>query len=212
MSSESSSAFPASTSPLTPETAGDVGCPTRLLCEENRWKGDRACRTAHPGSPPTRWRPRADLGRAHGRRRRRRRRGMARRGGRRRTPRSHRANRAPDLPRPTLSRDRDILSDLVLPLVGSIAQSESLLVAFGDVPSALMAEAAPGTAPSPEGKDVANHRGDDPRRSGAPLPRRQERCRTGVGRCARRASRGSPSACARPTSPVTTARTRSRTR
>ncbi len=59
---------------------------------------------------------------------------------------------------PALNRDGDILSDLVLPLFGSIAGSESLLVAFGDdyVPSALMAEAAHGTAPSLEGKDVAN--------------------------------------------------------
>lgn len=59
---------------------------------------------------------------------------------------------------PALNRDGDILSDLVLPLFGSIAGSESLLVAFGDdhVPSALMAEAAHGTAPSLQGKDVAN--------------------------------------------------------
>ena len=59
---------------------------------------------------------------------------------------------------PALNRDGDILADLVLPLFGSIAGSESLLVAFGDdyVPSALMAEAAHGTAPALEGKDVAN--------------------------------------------------------
>src|SRR4051812_49591796 len=59
---------------------------------------------------------------------------------------------------PALNRDGDILSDLVLPLFGSIAGSESLLVAFGDdyVPSALMAEAAHGTAPSLKGKNVAN--------------------------------------------------------
>ena len=59
---------------------------------------------------------------------------------------------------PALNRDGDILSDLVLPLFGSIAGSESLLVAFDDdyVPRALMAEAAHGTAPSLEGKDVAN--------------------------------------------------------
>ena len=59
---------------------------------------------------------------------------------------------------PALNRDGDILSDLVLPLFGSIAGSESLLVAFGDdyIPDALMAEAAHGTAPSLEGKDVAN--------------------------------------------------------
>jgi isocitrate dehydrogenase (NAD+) len=59
---------------------------------------------------------------------------------------------------PSLNRDGDILSDLVLPLFGSRAGSESLLVAFEEdyVPSALMAEAAHGTAPALEGKDVAN--------------------------------------------------------
>jgi isocitrate/isopropylmalate dehydrogenase len=59
---------------------------------------------------------------------------------------------------PSLNRDGDILSDLVLPLFGSIAGSESLLVAFDDdyVPSTLMAEAAHGTAPSLQGKNVAN--------------------------------------------------------
>jgi isocitrate dehydrogenase (NAD+) len=60
---------------------------------------------------------------------------------------------------PALNRDGDILSDLVLPLFGSIAGSESMLVAFeGDdfEPTALMAEAAHGTAPSLQGKNVAN--------------------------------------------------------
>jgi isocitrate dehydrogenase (NAD+) len=60
---------------------------------------------------------------------------------------------------PALNRDGDILSDLVLPLFGSIAGSESLLVAFADdnfAPSAIMAEAAHGTAPSLQGKNVAN--------------------------------------------------------
>jgi isocitrate/isopropylmalate dehydrogenase len=59
---------------------------------------------------------------------------------------------------PALNRDGDILSDLVLPLFGSIAGSESLLVAFDDdfEPDALMAEAAHGTAPALEGKNVAN--------------------------------------------------------
>jgi isocitrate/isopropylmalate dehydrogenase len=59
---------------------------------------------------------------------------------------------------PALNRDGDILSDLVLPLFGSIAGSESLLVAFDEdyVPRALMAEAAHGTAPSLQGKNVAN--------------------------------------------------------
>jgi isocitrate/isopropylmalate dehydrogenase len=59
---------------------------------------------------------------------------------------------------PALNRDGDILSDLVLPLFGSIAGSESLLVAFDDdfEPDALMAEAAHGTAPALEGKNLAN--------------------------------------------------------
>jgi len=59
---------------------------------------------------------------------------------------------------PALNRDGDILSDLVLPLFGSIAGSESLLVAFNAdyTPRALMAEAAHGTAPALFGKDVAN--------------------------------------------------------
>jgi isocitrate dehydrogenase (NAD+) len=50
------------------------------------------------------------------------------------------------------------VSELVLPLFGSIAGSESLLVAFesGSEPSAIMAEAAHGTAPSLLGKNVAN--------------------------------------------------------
>jgi isocitrate dehydrogenase (NAD+) len=59
---------------------------------------------------------------------------------------------------PALNRDGDILSDLVLPLFGSIAGSESLLVGFGEdyVPKVVLAEAAHGTAPSLQGKDVAN--------------------------------------------------------
>jgi isocitrate dehydrogenase (NAD+) len=59
---------------------------------------------------------------------------------------------------PALNRDGDILSDLVLPLFGSIAGSESLLVAFNPdyTPKALMAEAAHGTAPALFGKNVAN--------------------------------------------------------
>jgi isocitrate dehydrogenase (NAD+) len=59
---------------------------------------------------------------------------------------------------PALNRDGDILSDLVLPLFGSIAGSESLLVGFGDdyVPRVVLAEAAHGTAPSLQGKNVAN--------------------------------------------------------
>src|SRR5919202_281414 len=59
---------------------------------------------------------------------------------------------------PSLNRDGDILSDLVLPLYGSIAGSESLLIAFEEdyVPRVVLAEAAHGTAPSLQGKNVAN--------------------------------------------------------
>jgi isocitrate dehydrogenase (NAD+) len=59
---------------------------------------------------------------------------------------------------PALNRDGDILSDLVLPLFGSIAGSESLVVSFGDdyVPQVVLAEAAHGTAPNLMGKNVAN--------------------------------------------------------
>src|SRR5256714_510280 len=59
---------------------------------------------------------------------------------------------------PSLNRDGDILSDLVLPLFGSIAGSESLVVALDKdyAPSVVMAEAAHGTAPALQGKNVAN--------------------------------------------------------
>jgi isocitrate/isopropylmalate dehydrogenase len=59
---------------------------------------------------------------------------------------------------PSLNRDGDILSDLVLPLFGSIAGSESLLIALDEDcgPRVVMAEAAHGTAPSLYGKNVAN--------------------------------------------------------
>jgi isocitrate/isopropylmalate dehydrogenase len=59
---------------------------------------------------------------------------------------------------PALNRDGDILSDLVLPMFGSIAGAESLVAALDEnyVPRRLMAEAAHGTAPSLAGKDMAN--------------------------------------------------------
>jgi len=59
---------------------------------------------------------------------------------------------------PALNRDGDILSDLVLPLFGSIAGSESMLIALDEhlEPRTVMAEAAHGTAPFLRGKDVAN--------------------------------------------------------
>lgn len=59
---------------------------------------------------------------------------------------------------PALNRDGDILSDLVLPLFGSIAGAESAIIALDDQlqPQAILAEAPHGTAPALEGKNVAN--------------------------------------------------------
>jgi isocitrate/isopropylmalate dehydrogenase len=59
---------------------------------------------------------------------------------------------------PTLNRDGDCLSDLVLPMFGSIAGAESVLLAFDDEfrTRVAMAEAPHGTAPALEGKDLAN--------------------------------------------------------
>jgi len=103
---------------------------------------------------------------------------------------------------PALNRDGDILSDLVLPLFGSIAGSESLVVAFEDdlEPAAIMAEAAHGTAPSLEGKNVANpmamilagaallsHGGEAAHRAGAAI---REACLDAVASGARTADLG----------------------
>jgi isocitrate/isopropylmalate dehydrogenase len=62
---------------------------------------------------------------------------------------------------PCLNRDGDLLSDLVLPLFGSIAGAESVLLALDDElrPKVAMAEAPHGTAPALAGKDVANPMG-----------------------------------------------------
>jgi len=59
---------------------------------------------------------------------------------------------------PALNRDGDCLSDLVLPMFGSIAGAESVLLAFNDdyETTVAMAEAPHGTAPALEGKDLAN--------------------------------------------------------
>jgi isocitrate dehydrogenase (NAD+) len=59
---------------------------------------------------------------------------------------------------PALNRDGDCLSDLVMPMFGSIAGAESVLLAFGEdfEPRAVMAEAPHGTAPALQGKDIAN--------------------------------------------------------
>jgi isocitrate/isopropylmalate dehydrogenase len=59
---------------------------------------------------------------------------------------------------PALNRDGDCLSDLVLPMFGSIAGAESVLLAFDDEfnTQVAMAEAPHGTAPALRGKDIAN--------------------------------------------------------
>lgn len=59
---------------------------------------------------------------------------------------------------PSLNRDGDILSDLVLQMYGSIAGAESMLISFDEAfqPRVVMAEAPHGTAPSLQGKNVAN--------------------------------------------------------
>lgn len=59
---------------------------------------------------------------------------------------------------PSLNRDGDLLSDMVLQMFGSIAGSESMVISInqeGNIDS-VMAEAPHGTAPSLQGKNVAN--------------------------------------------------------
>jgi isocitrate dehydrogenase (NAD+) len=62
---------------------------------------------------------------------------------------------------PSLNRDGDLLSDLVLPLFGSIAGAESVLLALDDElrVRVAMSEAPHGTAPALQGKDIANPMG-----------------------------------------------------
>ena len=59
---------------------------------------------------------------------------------------------------PTLNRDGDCMSDMVLQMFGSIAGAESLLISLDDEFNAgtVMAEAPHGTAPGLAGKNVAN--------------------------------------------------------
>jgi isocitrate/isopropylmalate dehydrogenase len=59
---------------------------------------------------------------------------------------------------PTLNRDGDCMSDLVLGLFGSIAGAESLVFALDDQyhVKTVMAEAPHGTAPALFGKNIAN--------------------------------------------------------
>jgi isocitrate/isopropylmalate dehydrogenase len=59
---------------------------------------------------------------------------------------------------PALNRDGDCLSDFVLPLFGSIAGAESVVLALDDEfeVKAVMTEAPHGTAPALQGKGIAN--------------------------------------------------------
>jgi isocitrate dehydrogenase (NAD+) len=59
---------------------------------------------------------------------------------------------------PALNRDGDTLSDLVMQMFGTIAGAESVLLAFNDEGGikVAMTEAPHGTAPSLQGKNVAN--------------------------------------------------------
>lgn len=59
---------------------------------------------------------------------------------------------------PTLNRDGDLVADMVLQMFGSIAGSESLVLAFDDATQVkvAMTEAPHGTAPTLEGKNLAN--------------------------------------------------------
>ncbi len=60
---------------------------------------------------------------------------------------------------PSLNRDGDLLSDLVLQMFGTIAGSESLVLGMDPATlkvRAVMAEAPHGTAPSLQGKNIAN--------------------------------------------------------
>jgi len=59
---------------------------------------------------------------------------------------------------PALNRDGDTLSDLVMQMFGTIAGAESVLLAFDDAGkvAVAMTEAPHGTAPSLQGKNVAN--------------------------------------------------------
>jgi len=59
---------------------------------------------------------------------------------------------------PSLNRDGDCLSDLVMALFGSIAGAESVVLGFDETlrPNVIMSEAPHGTAPRLFGKNVAN--------------------------------------------------------
>ena len=76
---------------------------------------------------------------------------------------------------PSLNRDGDCLSDLVMQLFGSIAGAESVLMSFGaDLkPDVVMAEAPHGTAPAAVRQERGQPDGDDPGLRRPALPRRR---------------------------------------
>ena len=87
---------------------------------------------------------------------------------------------------PCLNRDGDLLSDLVLPLFGSIAGAESVLLSL-DARAAHHGRDGGGAAwhrTRPRGQGRGQPDGDDPRRRRPPAPRRARPAR-------RRPSRGS---------------------
>ena len=122
---------------------------------------------------------------------------------------------------PALNRDGDCLSDLVMPMFGSIAGAESVLLAFDDdfETQVAMAEAPHGTAPALEGKDIANpmamilaaRRGPALRRDGRRRPARRGRRARSTRACSRRrrpacGRRTSAATPRRPSSPTTSSR------
>ena len=108
---------------------------------------------------------------------------------------------------PALNRDGDCLSDLVMPMFGSIAGAESVLLAFDDELDDARGDGR-GAARHRAGARGQGHRqpdGDDPRLRRAccttPHVRRPRAARIGVARRSTRAcSRRWRAACARPTS------------
>ena len=114
---------------------------------------------------------------------------------------------------PALNRDGDCLSDLVMPMFGSIAGAESVLLAFDDdfAVDVAMAEAPHGTAPVAAGQGRRQPDGHDPGLRRGPRPGRRAR---GLRRGARLArdlrgarSRPPPAASRRSTSAAAPATT-----
>ena len=115
---------------------------------------------------------------------------------------------------PALNRDGDILSDLVLPLFGSIAGSESLLVGFGRGlrPDRRASRGGARHRACAPGEERREPDGDDPGGRGGALLRGRGRATRPRGRSGRPASRPSPTAFAPPTSAATRGRASSPTR